>query len=133
MSAEHPDNPSDQKAFDDLADNGARYTVLGTAVGNHLQGEVVSAKEFGRGSSLSRLLRLGAIAPLSEADAKAHREKVGELTPGEAGDAQRADPRFSTGSTAPAVDPKVVAVPDNSGPVRDDKPAHKSGTQNPPK
>lgn len=114
---EHPVNPTDEKDFADLKDDGRRYAVVHQAVGTHQAGAVVSAKDLGRGADVGRLVRLGAVVPLSDEEAKAHAEASGGATAAERADARRADPRFATGGAAPAPAP---ARPEE-GPVRDDK------------
>jgi hypothetical protein len=90
------DNPTGD-AFNNLQDDGRRFEVLHTSVGTVLAGSVVSAREFGPGATMQRLIDLGAIRELTPEEIALREPADGGLT-GEAVDAQRFDPQFNTGN-----------------------------------
>lgn len=73
-------------AFEAMEDDGARYRTT-TNIRGHSPGSIVAARDLGPGAQIDRLVRDGALAPLSDEEAKAHVE---------AGD-HRTNPAFSTG------------------------------------
>ncbi len=112
-----PDNVSDPKEFVKMEDDGRRYRVMSDAVGAHRGGTVVSARQLGPGAEIQRLIDAGALAPLSDEEAKAAR---GEVEPAATVMDHREDPRFSTGTGAPApamvpaeqaTDPQATTTP----------------------
>jgi hypothetical protein len=78
------DNPHGD-AFNDLEDDGRRFAVIHHGVGPHAAGFVGSAKDFGPGAQLPRLVGLGAIRELSPSEAEEHeKSKADAPAPGEA-------------------------------------------------
>jgi hypothetical protein len=111
----YKDNPADPEEHANMEDDGKRFRVTGGAVGQHQERAIVGAKHLPRGAQINRLVRQGALAPLTDEEAEDHILNV-EMAAEDAQaameiDQGRLDPANATGSPSGPAPKTAEPVP----------------------